>query len=811
MEIDSEHWDQLQMLFHLAASTPEADRGRILETACPDKEIRQRVMDILAAAEIGNTAVSVSSTSEAGSGMGPYRLLHVLGSGGIGTVYLAERLRGAAIQKCALKVLSPHAAGAEFVERFQREQGILSSFDHPNITRMLDAGHSETGQPYLVMEYVDGRHLDVSCDEKKLSIEGRLRLFLSVCDAVAYAHQNLVVHLDLKPSNVLVTADGTVKLLDFGTSKLIQLDGRLTSTLMATPAYASPEQLRSEPVTTLCDVYSLGAMLFELLAGRRVGDKESVAAMLERAWREQEPERLESAVAEQAAELRGLNAMRLRQRLSGDLATIVAKCLRPRPRDRYISVNALINDVQRHLDGRPVLARPQTVAYRLGKFVRRNRPQVVTAAVLLLLFAGTLAYAGWRQEQALREGQRAVRMQTFLYRLFKLANSNYTGKPDATLPEFLQLGVKVLPQYIPEPRDLREAQLGLAESMYDNGDLDHANTAFKDVMASARRDGDKAAEAEAETFSGDIAFQQGRMEEGKRLTEHSLDLSQAKGVPASVRVWSEIYFAVNRENYGFRDDRNVRLLEDAVKQSRENRLTPQETAFALTSLADDLGVRGLLEQAEPKYMEALAIYGKDPLALCEQSGIYGDLGYIRERSGDSPASLQMYQKAYDGYVKCSGPDSRNALSERDFVAGELIKTGRAPEAVAMLEPILPLWRKMVGENPDLAEVLYFLSQGYVETGQYEKAVELSKEGIDVQTGKVLPIDRRFGVAHWIWARALVGEKKYAEALPHARLADALLNHNAVSSGARKVGAEAHALRVEVEGKAGAAESSKTTP
>ncbi len=199
-------------------------------------------------------------------------------------------------------------------------------------------------------------------------------------------------------------------------------------------------------------------------------------------------------------------------------------------------------------------------------------------------------------------------------------------------------------------------------------------------------------------------------------------------------------------------------------------------------------------------MEALAIYNKDPPALCEQSGIYSDLGYIRERSGNSPASLEMYKKSYDGYVKCSGVDSRNALTALDYVAGELIKVGRAPEALAMLEPALPKWRKMAGENPDLAEVLYFLSSGYVETGQWEKTIALSKEEIDVQTGKVEPTDRRFGVGHWTWAQALVGEHRYDDALPPAILADKLLNHNNVSMGAKKLGVEAHALRVEVEAK-----------
>ena len=243
-----------------------------------------------------------------------------------------------------------------FVERFHREQHILASLDHKNITRMLDAGMSDDGQPYLVMEYVHGVHLDQYCDTQKLGIRERIELFLQVCDAVAYAHRNLIVHLDLKPSNVLVNEEGTVKLLDFGTSKLIQTDSLLTTTVLATPAYASPEQLRNEPVTTACDIYSLGAILFDLLAGRRATEKASAAAMFERAMTEAEPERLPDAVTAKAAETRGVSEGRLRQLLTGDLATITAKCLRPRPKDRYPSVDTLAEDLA-PVSRRPVCSR----------------------------------------------------------------------------------------------------------------------------------------------------------------------------------------------------------------------------------------------------------------------------------------------------------------------------------------------------------------------------------------------------------------------------------------------------------------------
>src|SRR3984885_15147183 len=345
MTPDSEHWEQLQELFHLAEVTRDEDRERVLTEKCPDPRLRQRVMSIFRSASIESEEESRRGSPFLSGKIGPYMLVRHLGSGGIGTVYLVERMAGGALQRAALKVLAPHAAGPAFVERFHREQHILASLDHPNITRMLDGGLSDEGQPYLVMEYVDGVPLDVYCDQRHFGIDERLELFLHVCDAVAYAHRNLIVHLDLNPSNIFVTSDGTVKLLDFGTSKLIQPDSLLTTTVMATPAYASPEQLRNEPVTTSCDIYALGAVLFELLSGRRPGDKASVALMIERAMKEEEPDSLSKAVTGEAAARRGLSESKLLQLLSGDLETIVTKCLSPRPKARYPSIESLRPDV----------------------------------------------------------------------------------------------------------------------------------------------------------------------------------------------------------------------------------------------------------------------------------------------------------------------------------------------------------------------------------------------------------------------------------------------------------------------------------
>jgi eukaryotic-like serine/threonine-protein kinase len=798
MTPDSEHWEQLQELFHLAEVTRDEDRERVLTEKCPDPRLRQRVMAIFRGANIESKEETHRRGPFASGKIGPYLLVRHLGSGGIGTVYLVERMVGGALQRSALKVLAPHAAGPSFVERFRREQHILASLDHPNITRMLDGGLSEEGQPYLVMEYVDGVPLDVYCDQRRLGIVERLRLFLHVCDAVTYAHRNLIVHLDLKPSNIFVTSDGTVKLLDFGTSKLIQPDSLLTTTVMATPAYASPEQLRNEPVTTACDVYALGVILFELLSGRRPGDKASVAVMIERAMKEEEPDSLSKAVAGEASAKRGLSESRLIQLLSGDLETIVTKCLSPRPKDRYPSIESLRADIQLFIDGRPILARPQTTWYRISKFVRRNRGTVAATALIFMALLASLGYAAWRQQQALREGQRALRMQTFMYRLFKLANSNFTGKPAATIPDFLRLGVKVLPEYIKDPVDLRAAQMGLAESMYENGDLDNAQKVFTQTIAEAKRAGDAGSEAEAEAFSGNIAYLQGRMDQGQSLTVHALELSRRPTVTPTVRVWSEIYYAANRENNGFRSDENLRLLEAAVQESRERHLPERETAYAIYMLASDFEVRGRLDEAERLINEAIVIYGREPYAICDQSEMYADLAYIRAARGEFEASLPLYQRAYDGYKTCSGPDNRGTLVVGDYMAGAMIRAGRAKDAIPMLEASMPAWRKVAGSSPDLANPLHFLALAYVDTGQYTQAEKTAEELVKVQEGKVAADDHRMGSSHLVWAKALVGQHRYQEALPHAEIADRVLAQTLISPTQKQVSADAHQVLMDIQ-------------
>jgi len=801
---DAEHWEELQALFHQLERTAPEEREAALVIACSDPQLRRRVLDLLDAneamkrasdADNGPTAKSLPS-----SFIGPYRLLREIGSGGIGAVYLAERVVDGVVLRSALKVLAPHAVDASFIERFYREQQNLAALDHPNITRLLDAGWDAGGRPYLVMEYVEGEHLDEYCDARNLGIAERLRVFLQICDAMSNAHRNLIVHLDLKPSNVLVSKSGAVKLLDFGTSKLIRLDGNPTSTVMATPAYASPEQLLNEPVSTASDVFGLGAILFELLVGRAPFGRTSAAIRIEAATHEVEPDSITKALTAKAAQNRGTTEVKLRQVLRGDLAVIVSACLRSRPRDRYSSVETLGQEIKRYLNWQPVLARRQTLTYTAGKFIRRNRVAVAVTCGVLLTVAVSVAYAWLQQQQALREAERSVRMQTFLFSLFKMANPNYTGKPIATVPEFLRVGMAKLPDYIHEPADLREAQLGLAESMYESGDFVDARAALSGIISNAERGNSPAEKAEAETFAAAIEFQQGNIAAGRVLAAEALKLASTPRIPPRVRVLAKLYYAFNEDNNGFTSDENLRLLRSAVDESREYHLPARETSLALYLLASDLYQRGRGLDAKLIFEQLLPLYKGDPLALCGESEVYGWLAWIRNTNGDIQGSLPLFRKAYEGYVSCSGADSRGALDELPYWGDALIRSGRAPEAVTMLEGALPTWRAVVGDSSDQAEMLYFLARGYIATGRFADAEHVSTELLQLLTGRLAPDDRNIGTAHLVLGEALAGQMRYHEAAPHAKIAVQLLVKSAVTAYAHDLSAEATQLAEKVEGK-----------
>src|SRR5580700_3079724 len=345
-----------------------------------------------------------SSAGLAGQTLGPYTLISQIGQGGMGSVWLARRSDGRFERQAAVKFVNIALAGRATEERFKREGSILGRLTHPHIADLLDAGVSSDGQPYLILEYVDGEAIDRYCDEHKLDVEARVHLFLDVLAAVAHAHANLIVHRDIKPSNVLVTASGEVKLLDFGIAKLLEGEGQTgAATLLTheggsalTPEYAAPEQLTGRPVTTATDVYALGVLLYVLLSGRHpAGSGQHSPAELLKAVLDLEPPRVSEATtadnSKLIAERRGGTPDKLRRELRGDLDTIVGKALKKDSQERYASVIGFADDLQRYLKHEPISARPDTLAYRTAKFVRRNRTVVALIATAIVLVIGSLS------------------------------------------------------------------------------------------------------------------------------------------------------------------------------------------------------------------------------------------------------------------------------------------------------------------------------------------------------------------------------------------------------------------------------------
>lgn len=380
-------WRQIESVFEQATELPINERAAYLDVACAaDAGLRQEVDTLLNAAGVDFITQAIADASLEfsrfdpleGQILGPYRIVGLLGEGGMGSVYKAVRDDGRFEQAVAIKIIRP---GTAYTGRFLAERNFLAQLQHPFIARLVDGGE-HLGSPYLVMELVEGRSIDTYCRDVNPTLRTRLELFLDVCAAVQYAHASLIVHRDLKPSNILVLVDGSPKLLDFGIAKLLDSDSQAApeaTIMLMTPDYASPEQVRGERITVASDVYSLGVVLYEILTGHRPYDT-----------RNQSPGEIERLVCTTGVTAPSANAPtpRLRKQLKGDLDNILLMALRKEPQRRYASVAQFAEDIRRHLNGRTVTARPDTARYRVSKFLGRNR---VMAAMAALVFAATAA------------------------------------------------------------------------------------------------------------------------------------------------------------------------------------------------------------------------------------------------------------------------------------------------------------------------------------------------------------------------------------------------------------------------------------
>ncbi|HEV8580451.1 MAG TPA: serine/threonine-protein kinase [Thermoanaerobaculia bacterium] len=703
----SERWRQVEEIFAGAVALPAAERGPWLTRHCGgDVELRREIESLLAAdgaagdflerpAAVPETAPPESAV---GRRIGPYAIERKLGEGGMSTVYVAARADEEYRQQVAIKVFGYGADRRDLVERFRAERQILALLDHPNIARLLDGGTTSDGLPYLVMEYIDGVPIDRYCDERLLSIEKRIELFRQVCSAVQYAHQNLVVHRDIKPSNILVTADGVPHLLDFGIAKLLEgssltraAAATVTGQRLMTPHYASPEQVEGKPVTTATDVYSLGVLLYVLLAGRLpyrlAGDR---LGEVEQAVLEQQPERPSVTAGRQ----------KLARQLAGDLDNIVLTALRKEPTRRYASVELLAEDLRRHRTGLPVLARPSTVGYRVSKFVGRHRLGVGVAALLALVILGlaaTMTVQAARlvrqRDEIRRERDKAVQVADFLEEIFSAADPARARGETVTAREVLDRGAA---RITAELADQPEVQAALAAAI-------------------------------GRSYAGLGAY-----DRAEALLDRSLTLRR-KVFGASHPEIAESLFDQAALYYARGDLELAEATFRQVVQMRRALLGGTDPAVAegLNGLGLVLISKAKFDAAEPVLREALAInrkqYGNDNE---EVGSNLGNLGLLMKQKGDLAAAEALYSEALAIFRRLFDAPHPQVVIQLNNLAMLQSDRGEFAAAEASYRETLAVARRVYGrEHPQTALFLANLAGMLSARGKHDEAERLARESL----------------------------------------------------------------------------------
>ncbi|HVR95572.1 MAG TPA: serine/threonine-protein kinase [Thermoanaerobaculia bacterium] len=683
-------WEEL---FDELADLPPSDRDRRLAAlAGEDPELAGRLAQLLAAdgestdffdrpaAEL----LDDDSLLPAGTRIGSWHLLGLLGRGGMGEVYLAERDEGTFQQQAALKLIKKGMDSRAIVRRFVRERQILSRLDHPGIARLLDGGSTTDGRPFFVLERVEGIPITEYCRRQRLArgldLEGALRLVQDVCAAVDSAHRRLVVHRDLKPANILVTGDGTVKLLDFGIAKLLAGEEEETAPLtqidarVMTPAYAAPEQILGEPVTTATDVYALGVLTYELITGtlphtREHRSLQGLAGELSRQTVERP-----SAVLRRAP---GEEGRRLARRLAGDLDLVVLTALHRDPARRYPSAAAFADDLARALAGRPVRARPDTARYRLRKFVGRNRLAVTAAALGLAALVSGLGLALWQADAARlaarradAEARRAEQVKAFLLSVFEQSDPDRSRGQNVTARELLASGAQRIdvelagePAMQAEMLDAvarSEANLGLTDAAHE-----HARRALALREAVLPR-GD-ARIAASRVLLGNVTKLRGEMGQARQILERAL----AETVAA----------------------RGADSLETAeARRSLANALhRPEDRQLAITLLRQSLATLRRLR-------------GDDDIRTAEILQELGVFLMLIERYEDAE---KAYRQALGRLVRALGPRHPRVAIAQAELASLFNRLGHADEARVLLERAIATQRVVYGpRHPNLADTLF---------------------------------------------------------------------------------------------------------
>lgn len=722
--MDSARWDRVQALFHEALGLPEERRATFLESACTgDPGLRTEVLALLeedarAAPLLDHGIADVAGRvlgepESAPRRLGAYRVVGVLGEGGMGTVYLAER--DDLGSRAAIKVLRDAYLSPVRRERFAAEQRLLARLSHPNIARIYDAGTLPDGTPFFVMEYVEGVQLTAYCEAHGCGIDERLRLFRALCEAVQFAHRHAVVHRDLKPSNVLVTVDGTVKLLDFGIAK--ELDGAAagsdrtrTALRLMTPAYAAPEQIRGDPVGTYTDVYALGVVLYELLTGRLPFDLahhspgQGEAVLLEReATRPSVAVRRRTGSAAPAA---GAAAW-------ADLDVLCLTAMQKDPARRYRTVDALVRDLDHYLRREPLEARADTVGYRLGKFLRRNWRPVSLAAAALAAGVGLVAFYTVRlaaaRDAAVAEAARTQRIQRFVLDLFE-------GGDEAAGPADTLRVITLVDRGVREARVL-DAEPGVQAELYETlgqiyqnlGNFPRADSLLQAALRQRRALlGPAHTDVGASLLAlGLLRVDQARLPEAERLTRQGLETTRRRLPPEHPAVLKAVT-ALGRvlEERGAYDSA-IAVLAGAVRLEAARAPASPELSTTLGYLADSHYYAGHDAVADSLNRVLLAmnrkLFGEHHPSVADKLINLGAIRFDRGRYADAE---RLYRQALDIMRAYYGPEHPEVASTMTMLARALIYEGRYDEASELLRRALAVDERVYGpDHPRVASAL----------------------------------------------------------------------------------------------------------
>lgn len=705
--------------------------------------------------------------------IGAYQLVRPLGRGGMGEVWLALREGQEFRQHVALKIVRSGMESAELIAGFRAERQILGSLNHPNVAHLLDVGETPDGRPYLALEFVEGLPLTDYCDERQLSIDDRLRLFRTVCNAVRFAHQNLVVHQDLKPSNILVTSDGVPKLLDFGIAKVLapsrfEADNEASAAppeLKAmTPEYAAPEQIEGAPTTTASDVYALGVILFQLLSGRRPyrdvgGDRRALLdAMRTRPVplaSEAVEARADVDLARRIAATRKLTPRALRARLAGDLDAIVQRALAPFASDRYSSVEQLATDVERSLNRHPVSARPRTTRYVAGRFVRRHRLGValsVVAFASLAAFVLTVlrqsAAIRERSAQVERERQRAVAVSSFLQDLFRGADPAEAKGTTITARELLDRGAaKVERELADQPAAKADLMTVMSESYQNLGLYPPAEQLAARAVATlrARKAPTDSALAAALIAHGMSLHYAERTRDARVEYDSALAIRRRLGDTTSAVVAQTLALEGSTFQDEGADSTARRLYNRAIDMRRAHGEVATDTvlAFALNNLGVLLRRSGDLDGAASAYREALAIrratLGPDHF---ETLRTLNNLALVSGARGNYAAAESILIIVADGWKRVVGADHPATAYALNNLGALYIRTKQPAKALRLFNEALAIRRaKLQPTSPLIAQSWTSVGVALEELGDRKRALEAYRTALAVRESTAGPDDR----------------------------------------------------------------------